>query len=292
MNPAVMNLATVSANSLSPWGHGLLNVLVCVGMLVVVPLGLRLIDGSDHRQMRRLWFAGAIPGAASLLLPRGWLAAAFALAYVLATALLLARIPARLLVDRVATPRVVAVCAALIAPMVASCSLAAERAGYRLFGFDLDVLALTVAHFHYAGFAAALVAGLVCRLSSDGSLGQAAALSVPVGIATVFVGFFTNDWVELAGALSLTVGMWLTGWLVWHQAIPVARDRATRALLATSALVLGLTMVLALDWALGETTGLAHLSLSWMVATHGVANALGFALCGIVAWRRLRVNAV
>lgn len=60
------------------------------------------------------------------------------------------------------------------------------------------------------------------------------------------------------------------------------------ACLATSATVLFATMTLALSWALGEATGLPHLSLTWMVATHGVTNAFGFALCGVVAGRPTR----
>jgi heme A synthase len=50
-------------------------------------------------------------------------------------------------------------------------------------------------------------------------------------------------------------------------------------------------MVLALSWALGEATGLPHLPIGWMAATHGVANALGFALCAVLAWRRLATEA-
>jgi hypothetical protein len=45
-------------------------------------------------------------------------------------------------------------------------------------------------------------------------------------------------------------------------------------------------MVLALSWALGEATGLPHPSLGWMAATHGVANALGFAVCAMVGRHR------
>ncbi|MFF2327384.1 MULTISPECIES: YndJ family transporter [unclassified Streptomyces] len=66
-----------------------------------------------------------------------------------------------------------------------------------------------------------------------------------------------------------------------------ARDRITRLLLATSCAVLVVTMVLALSWALGEATGLPHPTLAWMAATHGLGNALGFALCSVLAWRRL-----
>jgi hypothetical protein len=267
-------------------GQRLVGLLVCIGLLVVLPLGLRLVDGPGVDRVRRVWYAGAVPAAISIWLPRGWAAAAMATCYLCVTAALLAyglRLPLR----RLPRPREIAVATAVTAPTVGGCALLAERAGHRLFGFDLDILALTVAHFHYAGFAAALVAGLVCRLTQDGPAGRTAALSVPAGTATVFAGFFTGDWVELAGAIVLTAGMWLVGWLTWRQARTAGPDRATRALLMTSALVLGATMLLALDWALGEATGLPHPPMSWMVASHGLANALGFAVCGMIGWRRM-----
>lgn len=275
---------------LTPWARVLVDLLVGVGMLVVLPLGLGLIDPPWPPQRRARWYLGAVPGAISLWLPRGWPAACLAGAYLLTTLWLLADLPARLPRRRFPTAGQLAVATALIAPTVASSSLVAERAGYRLFGFRLDILTLTVAHFHYAGFAAALVAGLVYRCLGDRPSARAAALAVPVGTAVVFVGYFTNDWVELCGASVLTAGMWLTGALTWRQIRPAVADRTTRVLLATSAVALVLTMLLALDWAVGEAAGVAHLPLSWMAATHGVGNALGFALCGIIAWRRMRLR--
>jgi hypothetical protein len=262
----------------------LVNLIVMTGMLVVVPAGLRLIAAPGV--LDRWWLAGALPGAVSLWLPRGSAAGALAAAYGLMTLSLALRAPRRLAARGSLAPREFAVATALAAPAVAGVALVAERAGHPLFGFSLEILALTVAHFHYAGFAAALIAGLVCGAVGDGVAGRAAALSVPGGTLLVLAGYFTGQWVELAGAAVLTAGMWLVGWSTWRRLR--SPDRTTRILLEVSALVLVVTMSLALVWALGEATGLPHPDLTWMAATHGAGNALGFALCGVLAWRRLR----
>jgi hypothetical protein len=106
----------------------------------------------------------------------------------------------------------------------------------------------------------------------------------------VFAGFFTSEWVELAGSVLLTTGMWLVAWLTWWRIRPAVASRLTATVLGVSAAVLVVTMALALDWALGEATGIPHLPLRWMVATHGLCNALGFAVCGLLGWRRLSVE--
>jgi hypothetical protein len=55
--------------------------------------------------------------------------------------------------------------------------------------------------------------------------------------------------------------------------------------------VLLVTMALALDWALGRAFGVPKLSLTWMAATHGVLNAVGFGLCAVLAWNRMPAGA-
>ncbi|MCJ0875138.1 YndJ family protein [Streptomyces sp. AP-93] len=310
----------------------LVNLIVTLGMLYVVPAGLRLIDPLRFGRTARLWPLFAAPGAVCLWLPRGAPATALAVLYATATLALAVRAvapaaralvpsvralvpsaralvppvralvpPARAVVPpvrnptragtpgRALGPAEVAVLTALVAPSVAGTALVAERAGYRLFGFGLDILALTVPHFHFAGFAAALVAGLVCRASSAGALARWAAYSVPAGTALVLLGYFIDDWAELVGAVTLTGGMWAVALLTWRDVRPGAavRDRLTGTLLAVSAAVLVATMLLALWWALGEATGIPHPTLTWMAATHGLGNALGFGLCSLLAWRRL-----
>ncbi len=269
----------------------LVNVLVAVGMLVVVPAGLRLIRDPAVAVARRCWPVGAVAGAVSLWLPRGTVATSLATVYAVAAAVLCAYAVSRPIRPRREWPTEAAVLTALISPAVAASALVAERAGYPLFGFEPGVLALTVAHFHFAGFAAALIAGLESSIRSrltSGRAADAAALTVPAGTLLVLLGYFTSEAVELAGALVLTAGMWTVGWLTWRYA-RTAADRVTALLLGCSAVVLVASMALAVSWALGEATGLPHPSLAWMAATHGVANALGFAVCAMVG--RLRAGA-
>lgn len=265
--------------------------VVTLGMLWVVPTGLGLVQGPrppGWDLLRRAWPLLALPGAVSLWLPRSATATALAACYALATLALALLAPARLALTRSPRPGEIAVLTALVSPSVAGLALVAERAAYPLFGFELDILALTVPHFHFAGFAAALVAGLLCRTSGAGALAGTAALSVPAGTLLVLIGYFVDDWAELAGAVVLTAGMAAVAVLTLRERRGLAADPATRTLLAVSALVLVATMALALWWALGEATGIPHPTLTWMAATHGLGNALGFAVCALLAHRRLR----
>ncbi|KJK55959.1 YndJ family protein [Saccharothrix sp. ST-888] len=268
----------------------LVNLIVMLGMFAAIPIGLTLVDGPGTARAARLWPIAAVPGALALWLPRGPLATGLAACYAGATLGLAALAPLRLSRTRSLAPAEIATLTALATPSVAGIALVAERSGHRLFGFDLKILALTVPHFHFAGFTAALVAGLVCRTAPDRLAARAAALSVPVGTLLVLAGYFVDDWAQLLGAVVLTTGMWLVGLLTWRdlRARTGSRDLLTGRLLAVSSAVLLATMLLALWWALGRAAGLPHPTLTWMAATHGLGNALGFALCALLAWRRLK----
>jgi hypothetical protein len=263
----------------------LVDLLILLGMGAVVPLGLALIGEPGLARVRRLWPLAAVPGALSLWLPRGALATVPAVAYALGTLVIALHAPLRLARTRSLAPAEVAVLTALAAPSVAGIALVAERSGYPLFGFEPHILALTVPHFHYAGFTAALVAGLVCGAVHPGSVAaRCAALSVPAGTLLVLAGYFLGNWWQFAGALVLTTGMWLVGLITWRRLRPLGGDAVTARLFAVSSAVLALTLVLAL------AAGLPHPTLTWMAATHGVGNALGFALCALLAWRRLAAD--
>jgi hypothetical protein len=269
--------------------NAIVSVAVALALLLVMPLALRLIEAPGVAVLARWWLPLSIPALVAMALPRGAVAAVLASLYLLATLALAATAVGRFVHKRQIDVLEIAAYTALITPSIAASALVAERAGVELFGFSLGILRLTVPHLHFAGCAAALIAGLTARHHDPAGRARtasAAAVCVPVGTLMVLGGYFVGDDAELAGALVLTTGMWLTAWLSWH----LAATGRTRLLLRTSAATLSLTMALALTWAVGEATGLPHPSLTWMAATHGLANAIGFAVCGVLAWRRLGVS--
>src|SRR5579884_3668511 len=110
-------------------------LMIMLGMTVVVPTGLRLLDCPQWTRLP--WLAGVVPAAVALWLPRGPVAAGLAVPYALATALLAGYATVRL---RPVTVARLAAATALASPAVAGTALVAERLGYRLFGFPLATL--------------------------------------------------------------------------------------------------------------------------------------------------------
>ena len=261
---------------------GLVGVLSVVGMVVVAPLGLRLLGTPGLRPLVRLWPLLGLLAGLGLLLGRGGLAVAAVVPYALACAAVAALAGVRGLRwlggERRELTREMAAAFAGVSLAVAASSLVAERAGAELLGFPLAIHGLTVAHFHYAAFAAVLLAGLTAR-AAPGPVAAAGAWAVPGGTAVTFAGFFTGNAVELAGATILTAGLLLTSYVL-------LRTRP-HPLLVVAAVAMPLTMALAMWWAAGEAFGFAHPTLRQMAATHGIGNALGVGLCGLLGWHRV-----
>ena len=99
----------------------------------------------------------------------------------------------------------------------------------------------------------------------------------------VAIGFTTHAGVpQVGGAVLMTIGVWCTGLLQLGRARAPGRP-AARTLLTVSGLAIWVPMVLAVAWAAGEHWDVPALSIPDMARTHGVTNALGFALCGLLA---------
>lgn len=268
---------------------------VALGAVVVLPLGLRLLDGPGGPRVPRprsaAWPLAGGAAALALLLPPGPAAVALALPFAAATVLLLAAGAAA--ATRARRPAGLALAAALTLPAVGAVALVADRADAGVLGFDGDILLLTVPHMLFAGFGACLAAGLAARAGAGDRLADVGAAGVTLGVVVVLVGYLVSEEAELVGTVILTSGLWCTTGAAWGAA---RRDAArggpgaAAAWAAGAALGSVAAMLLALWWALGEVAGLPHPDLSWMVATHGAANALAVVLGSLVALR-LRTTA-
>jgi hypothetical protein len=273
-----------------PWTR-LAEALLVVGVCVVIPLGVALALPPDRRATRLAWAAlavvvplGGACAAASLWLDAGD-AGAVALACVfLASCVACAWLGvARFLAWGTKPREELAVDTGLVSLVVAGVWLVIDRTGQPFMGFASPVTLMTAVHFVFAGFAAALVAGLAGRLARGRARAAwgLAAFVVAIGPALVGVGFVGSPIVEGASAVVLALGMLLLG-IVLVTLPGVAA--AVRALLAVASASLVVTMAFAALFALRRVAPDVAPSWERMAHMHGVLNALGFALCGLLAF--------
>jgi hypothetical protein len=192
------------------------------------------------------------------------------------------------------------VSAGLVHLTVGGAWLVVSRLDARPLDLTTDVVRLAAVHFHYAGFGLAVLAatGLasVDWLASRVSLVLGCAAAV-IGPPVVAAGIVSRAAVvEVGGTLVMTIAAWAVGFGTFLLATspsalqPMLAARRTalqqlaRSLLVVSALSPIVPMLLALQWALAQHTGLPALSTHAMASTHGVLNGVGFVIAGLAGW--------
>jgi hypothetical protein len=170
----------------------------------------------------------------------------------------------------------------------------ADRAGHRPLGCDAAIVALTAVHFHFAGLLLPLLAGLTVRAFPESRLATRAAVGALLGVPAVAAGVSLTQlgWgpaVESAAGCGLA----LAGGVLAVLHVRLAMERKTgsglqRGLFFVAGVSLFFAMTLAAAFAargfLAPT--MPWLTVPWMRAVHGTVNALGFGLCGVLAWGR------
>jgi hypothetical protein len=273
--------------------------------LVIVPLGLHLtrcqdsaesidIDRSE-RLARILQSPAALLAAVAFFLPGGRWAATFAVPWLFVC--LLCAISGLIRIFRGAYARLDRVCVAisLIYLAVGGAWLFASRLGLNPMGFQEPIVLLTAIHFHYAGFAAPLLARSAARAVQSKSsvsylFARLVALGVLAGPGVLSLGFILGPRVKLAAALILAaseIGLAIA----FICALPHIERISAEVLLTLSAASVGFSMVLAAVWAIGEYPLQPFVHLAEMEKFHGTANAFGFTLCGLLGWILASANA-
>lgn len=270
------------------WSIGLTEGLLALGLLFVIPPALQL---HPHFDLRWSW---AVVGAAllasfSLQDPPRATRAAFAMPWV-AVAVVLAAVAGWRWLRQDRSLEAIVWPASLAYLVVGTVWLLLHSLRIEPVGVEPPFVLLTAVHFHYAGFTATLLAALVRRQTAAASPRLSAAMIAAVVLAPpiVALGFTFVGVLQVIGAALLTGGLFALSWLTLRHVVPRVTDRLARSLLVVSALAVLVPMVLALQWAIGWNFDTPALSIPMMARTHGVVNALGFTLCGVLGWRRVQ----
>jgi hypothetical protein len=262
-----------------------------LGLLVVVPLALGVHPSVSSRWVVVAVVAAAVPAVASLVIGRSLVAALLAAPWLIFTGVLAATAAWGWLR---AHPRLVDIpaVASLAYLAVGAAWLVLDRADVEPVGVTAPFVQLTAVHFTYAGFGATLLAALVHARARGHAPRAAAAMVAAVMLSPPIVaaGFTFAGPLQVVGAVALTAGLFTLAALTLRQVVPEAADGVAKVLLVVSSVAVFVPMLLAVQWAVGANYGTPALSIPAMAQTHGAINALGFTLCGVMGWRRLRAE--
>lgn len=297
---AVAWLAFVAAARSTPVAPAWTHVLITFCALVLVSLVFDLlVERRDSGKTARAftWAGNAHLPAATLLalscgLRPGLWALLLAIPWVAVTALFATVGFGRMLRDAWARPLDrLATDVGLGFLVIGGLWLLVDRSGLRPMQFAPEIIALTAAHFHFAGFLLPLFAGQVLRQMPESRFAARGLVGTVLGVPAVAVGITVSQLggtpaIEAAAACGLALAGMTIG--ILHVRWALDERQATmlvRTLVAVSGASLFFAMILSISYAARNyVTMLPWLGLPQMRAVHGTLIAFGFALCGALGW--------
>ena len=277
----------------------LVHRVVFFAVLVIVPLGLSLVaptnDASGFvffRSAVLIQPLAALITIASFFLDKGPVSASLSAAWLVLCALVALFGLTRLLSRGLYPLHQTSIDAGLLYLPVAAAWLVVYRLGFQPFDYGETIILLTVVHFHFAGFAAPIIAGLTGRRLADetGGAGKTFPLIVVSLIGAmplVAAGITFSPWLGLLGALLLAAGLVLLAVLTIVRVVPAIPSVGARLLLTIAASSSCAAMVLACLYSYSLVAHIVVLRIPTMALTHGLLNAFGFAACSLLAWSRI-----
>lgn len=274
----------------------LINKILLLGFLVIVPLGISVVATPDrmgrhsfpYRSAVCLQPFGAICAVTAVFLEPGLSAAVLAAVWFVVTGLVASFGLWRFLPRGFNPAEEVGIDAGLVYLPIGGFWFVMSRFGMQPLGFGDTIVLLTAVHFHFAGFVAPILAGLAGRLIRQSRLPPkllpATVACIIVGIPLVAAGITTSPLLALIGAAIVSSGLAVLAISILGWVLPGLRSRTAQVLLLLSSLSSGLAMSLATIYAYSIVVKKLIVNIPQMAATHGVANAFGFALAGLVAW--------
>jgi len=276
---------------------GAIELLFLFAPLVIVPLGLelgRVLGGGGriYELARRLQPVGAALAVVAMVIPSGRVAGFLAVGWVVVCLLLagdgLGKLLRALSKDAGGGARATlgAMGMAGVDLFVGGAWLVASRLGMRPMGIQEPIGLLTAVHFHFAGFATAMIGAAMLRFAER--RGKHLWLRVLVLMVAglpfaVAAGFVIAPALQMAAAILFSVS--IAGLAICLRAFGRrVEDASARILLQVAAGAVFAGMILSGIYAVADYLGSDVLTIPQMVRTHGVLNAVGFCLPGLLGW--------
>jgi hypothetical protein len=281
---------------------GAIELLFLFAPLVIVPLGIELgrVIGGDGWALevaRRLQPLGAALAIVATCLPPGRRAGTFALGWLVVCLLMagsglagLARAP---WTDAGGGARVTCSRTTWIVTSIARMDLAVggvwlvvSRMGMRPIEIQEPIGLLTAVHFHFAGFATAMIGAATLRSAErDGERKWLRRLVLLVACLPVVVaaGFVISPALKMGAAVLFSVSVAGLA-IVLRAEGRRAEDAMARVLLQVAAGAIFAGMLLSGAYAVADYVGSDALTIPEMARTHGILNAVGFCLVGLLGW--------
>jgi YndJ-like protein len=276
----------------------LLSWIVLLAILVVTPLALALLDWTprsrwSHPLVALVHWLQPLAGllaAASFFLPPGLPAAALALPWAAVSALLaLAGLLGWRGLGHVNAHELAAWAAHFFFPFGAAW-VVVSQAGLSLPSLrgtiGEPIVILTAVHFHFMGLGLPVLTDRIGRALEGRAhaVYKTCVLGVAVGPPAVAVGFTVHGALQVAGAALLVVSVVGLSVLSLSLVVPRVHPGPANVLLVASALAGVWATPLGFAYTLVQFAPSIGIGIPWMVRFHGVVQAFGLVLCGILGW--------
>src|SRR5271166_531653 len=275
---------------------GAIELLFLFGPLVIVPLGMELGRGMGgagrlEELARRVQPVGAALVVVAIWLPPGRRAGLIAAGWMVVCLLMalsgVVSVGRALAGGNVRATRLVMDIARMDLA-VGGAWLVASRWGMRPMGIQEPIGLLTAVHFHFAGFATAMIAAATLGFAERRAEDKQRWLRVVVGMVAgmpivVAAGFVVSPVLKMGAAILFSVSVAVLAIAV-RGCGGKAEDATARVLLQVAAGAVFAGMVLSGSYAVADYVGSAVLTIPQMARTHGVLNAVGFCLPGLLGW--------
>ncbi|MBI1228284.1 MAG: hypothetical protein GC192_23825 [Bacteroidetes bacterium] len=274
------------------WGRGIL----LLAPLVIVPMATDILTHTSPFSASQLlpkivkWqLPAAALFAVAFLSPNGWLSTICALPWVGVTISIAAVGLGEIRRGAWREGATFSLAAGMSYLSVAGIWAVMERLGFYPFGFDPEIVFLTIVHFHYAGFLLPVLAGLAAGRLGEGVFSQIICYFAVAGVGLLAAGItLTNfgidtDW-EMASAWLMAFSAAAVAVMHFRIAFLKNNSLKTRWLWIISASALLGGMLLAGLYGSRFLTPVSWLDIPMMRALHGSLNAVGFGLFAVWGW--------